>query len=318
MTLTINYLFWLVGIVLLIVGGMILTDKEHPRRLSSGGFWILYALSFLIGDLIPPSIVGVLVIVMALVAGFGGVTAARPKVLSPEARQASAARLGNKLFIPALTIPVVTVVITLAASYLIFGGKPLIDPKNVTLIGFGLGCVIALAVACVMTRDTVGQSMKETRRLVDALSWAAVLPQMLGMLGLVFSDAGVGKAVAHVTTAYINLDYRFVAVAVYCIGMAVFTMVMGNGFAAFPVMTGGVGVPILVGVFHGNPAVMVAIGMFSGYCGTLMTPMAANFNMVPVALLELPDKNAVIKVQVPTALSLLVVNIFLLNFLMFL
>ena len=318
MTLTINYLFWLVGIVLLIVGGMILTDKEHPRRLSSGGFWILYALIFLIGDLIPPSIVGVLVIVMALVAGFGGVTAARPKVLSPEARQASAARLGNKLFIPALTIPVITVVITLAASYLIFGGKPLIDPKNVTLIGFGLGCVIALAVACVMTRDTVGQSMKETRRLVDALSWAAVLPQMLGMLGLVFSDAGVGKAVAHVTTAYINLDYRFVAVAVYCIGMAVFTMVMGNGFAAFPVMTGGVGVPILVGVFHGNPAVMVAIGMFSGYCGTLMTPMAANFNMVPAALLELPDKNAVIKVQVPTALTLLIVNILLLNFLMFL
>jgi uncharacterized membrane protein len=62
---------------------------------------------------------------------------------------------------------------------------------------------------------------------------------------------------------------------------------------------------------------MVAIGMFSGYCGTLMTPMAANFNMVPAALLELPDKNAVIKVQIPTALSLLVVNVFLLNFLMF-
>ena len=48
-----------------------------------------------------------------------------------------------------------------------------------------LGGVVALAVACVLTRDTVGQSMKEARRLVDALSWAAVLPQMLGMLGLV-------------------------------------------------------------------------------------------------------------------------------------
>jgi uncharacterized membrane protein len=46
--------------------------------------------------------------------------------------------------------------------------------------------------------------------------------------------------------------------------------------------------------------------------------MAANFNMVPAALLELPDKNAVIKVQIPTALTLLVINIFLLNFLMFL
>jgi uncharacterized membrane protein len=308
MTLTITYLFWLLGVVLLVIGGMIVTDKEHPRRFTAGGFWILYALIFLIGDKLPASVVGVLVIVMALAAGFGGVTAAKPKLLSLEARKASAAR----------PIPVVTVIITLSASHLIFGGIPLIEKANVTLIGFGIGCVIALAIACVMTRDTVGQSMKEARRLVDALSWAAVLPQMLGMLGLVFSDAGVGKAVAHVTTAYISLDYRFIAVAVYCIGMALFTMVMGNGFAAFPVMTGGVGVPILVGVFHGNPAVMVAIGMFSGYCGTLMTPMAANFNMVPAALLELPDKNAVIKVQVPTALTLLVVNIFLLNFLMFL
>ncbi|MGV2288587.1 DUF979 domain-containing protein [Trinickia sp. YCB016] len=317
MTITLNYLFWLVGLTLLIVGGMILVDKEHPRRFSAGGFWILYAFIFLIGDKLPVEVVGALVILMALIAGFGGVTASKPKMLSEDARRASATRLGNKLFIPALTIPVVTVIVTLAASHLIFGGTPFVDPKNVTLIGFGFGCVIALAVTCVMTRDTVGQSMKEARRLVDALSWAAVLPQMLGMLGLVFSDAGVGKAVAHVTTAYINLDYRLVAVAVYCVGMALFTMVMGNGFAAFPVMTGGVGVPILVNVFHGNPATMVAIGMFSGYCGTLMTPMAANFNIVPAALLELPDKNAVIRIQVPTALAILIANIFLMNFLMF-
>jgi uncharacterized membrane protein len=127
----------------------------------------------------------------------------------------------------------------------------------------------------------------------------------------------VGKAVAYITTSYINMDIRFVAVVVYVLGMALFTIIMGNGFAAFPVMTGGVGVPVLVGVYHGDPAVMAAIGMFSGYCGTLMTPMAANFNIVPAALLELPDKNAVIKVQVPTAAALLVVNIFLLYFLMF-
>jgi uncharacterized membrane protein len=317
MTFTINYLFYLVGIVLLVVGGMILTDKSHPRRVSAGGFWLVYALIFLIGDWIPVPVVGILVVAMALIAGFGGVTGAKPKMLSEDMRRQSAKRLGNKLFVPALTIPIVTVIITLGASHLVFGGTPLIEQKNVTLIGFGIGCVIALAIACVMTRDTVGQSMRETRRLIDALSWAAVLPQMLGMLGLVFSDAGVGKAVAHVTTSYVNMDYRLVAVAVYVLGMALFTMVMGNGFAAFPVMTGGVGVPILVGIFHGNPATMAAIGMFSGYCGTLMTPMAANFNIVPAALLELPDKNAVIKTQVPTALSLLIVNIFLLNWLMF-
>jgi uncharacterized membrane protein len=62
---------------------------------------------------------------------------------------------------------------------------------------------------------------------------------------------------------------------------------------------------------------MAAIGMFSAYCGTLMTPMAANFNIVPAALLELHDKNAVIKAQLPTALPLLLVNIVLLYFLMY-
>ncbi|HKT98120.1 MAG TPA: DUF979 family protein, partial [Paraburkholderia sp.] len=78
-----------------------------------------------------------------------------------------------------------------------------------------------------------------------------------------------------------------------------------------------VGVPVLVGVFHVNPAMMAAIGMFSGYCGTLMTPMAANFNIVPAALLELPDKNAVIRVQVPTGFCILAANIVLLNVLGF-
>ena len=73
---------------------------------------------------------------------------------------------------------------------------------------------------------------------------------------------------------------------------------------------------MLVGVYHGDPAVMAAVGMLSGYCGTLLTPMAANFNLVPAALLEI-DKNAVIRAQVPTAITLLIVNVFLLNFLMF-
>ena len=61
----------------------------------------------------------------------------------------------------------------------------------------------------------------------------------------------------------------------------------------------------------------IAIGI-TLIVGTLMTPMAANFNIVPAALLELPDKNAGIKAQIPTGILLLIVNVFLLYFLMFL
>jgi len=256
-------------------------------------------------------------IAMALIAGFGGVGAGKHPARSETAYQASAQRLGNKLFLPALAIPVITMIGSLLSKQLFIGGVPLIDPKNATLVSLGIGCVLSLGLACWLTRESPVQGLRESRRLTDALGWALVLPQMLGMLGLVFSDAGVGKAVAYVTTSYINMDIRFVAVLVYVLGMAIFTIIMGNGFAAFPVMTGGVGVPILVGVYHGDPAVMAAVGMLSGYCGTLLTPMAANFNIVPAALLELPDKNAVIRAQVPTALVLLLANVFLLNFLMF-
>ena len=317
MVLSINLLYIVVGVILAITALMTLADRHHSKRYSSALFWGLYSLVFLIGDRLPPTWVGVGAIAMAVIAGLRGVGVGKHTEPSPAQYEASANRLGNKLFIPALAIPVVTVIGTLSAKHLSIGGVPLLDPKNTTLVALGVGCVVALLLACWLTRETPLQGMRESRRLTDALGWAVVLPQMLGMLGLVFSDAGVGKAVAHITTSYINMDLRFVAVLVYVVGMALFTIIMGNGFAAFPVMTGGVGVPVLVGMYHGNPAVMAAIGMLSGYCGTLLTPMAANFNIVPAALLELPDKNAVIRAQVPTALALLTANVFLLYFLMF-
>ena len=317
MTLSIQYLYYLVGAVLALTAIATFSDRSNPKRVSSGLFWGLYALVFLVGDQLPPLWVGVGAVAMALIAGFGGVAGGQHKSPSVAEYAASATRLGNKLFAPALAIPLVTMIGTLSAKHLSVGGVPPLDPKNTTLVSLGVGCVLSLALVCWLTRETPAQGMRESRRLTDALGWALVLPQMLGMLGLVFSDAGVGKAVAYVTTTYINMDLRFVAVAVYVIGMALFTIIMGNGFAAFPVMTGGVGVPVLVGVYHGDPAVMAAIGMLSGYCGTLLTPMAANFNIVPAALLELPDKNAVIRAQVPTALALLTANVFLLYFLMF-
>ena len=317
MIIPIQYLYYLVGIILAITAVMTLRDASNPRRFSAGIFWALYAVVFLVGEQLPPVWVGAVAVVMALIAGFGGVLGGKHQPRTDAQYLESAKRLGNKLFIPALAIPLITMVGTLSAKYLVFGGTPLLDPKNTTLVSLGIGCVIALGLACWLTRETPMQGLRESHRLIDALGWALVLPQMLGMLGLVFSDAGVGKAVAYVTTTYINMDIKFIAVAVYVIGMALFTVIMGNGFAAFPVMTGGVGVPVLVHHFGGDPAVMAAVGMLSGYCGTLMTPMAANFNLVPAALLEI-DKNAVIKAQVPTGVLLLLVNVFLLYFLMFL
>ncbi|RAU45167.1 MULTISPECIES: DUF979 domain-containing protein [unclassified Pseudomonas] len=316
MILSIQYLYWLAGLILAITALMTAADRSNPKRWTTGLFWGLFATAFLIGERLPAVWVGAGVLLMALIAGLGGVGFGRHDNLPDAARRESAGRLRNRLFVPALAIPLVTVVGAVGLKAIKFGDVYLLDPANSTFVSLGIGSLVALALACWLTRDTPVQAMRESRRLTEALGWALVLPQMLAMLGLVFNDAGVGKAVAHLATAYINLDIRLIAVMVYVLGMALFTVVMGNGFAAFPVMTGGIGVPVLVGMYGANPAVMAAIGMFSGYCGTLMTPMAANYNLIPAALLELPDKYAVIKAQVPTALAMLVANIALLYGLM--
>jgi len=231
MILSIQHLYILVGLILAITAVMTLADRQHPKRYTSALFWGLYSLVFLVGDKLPPALVGVGAIAMAVIAGMRGVGAGKHDEPTPAQYEASAKRLGNKLFMPALAIPLVTVIGTVLVSKVKIGDAFLLDPKNTTLVSLGVGCVAALALACWLTRETPVQGMRESRRLTDALGWAVVLPQMLGMLGLVFSDAGVGKAVAYVTTSYINMDIRFVAVAVYVLGMALFTIIMGNGFA---------------------------------------------------------------------------------------
>ena len=323
-------LYWLAGVTLLTVAVMSWRDKKNPRRVTTGLFWGVYGLLFFIGDwtyqLIGDKrwvdiIVGIAVVGIALLAGFGGVRLGDYSQTTPQQREVSAKRLGSRLFIPALAIPLVTIIgvvlftFSPQAQYWLFG--PGNHATLITLFSMTVGTLLALGLGWKITGDKLSQPLQEARRLLDSVGCVFILPQVLAMLGLLFTSAGVGGSLAWLTEHYIAVDNRLIAVVVYVVGMALLTMIMGNAFAAFPIITAGIGIPILVLQQGGNPAVMAAIGMFSGYCGSLMTPMAANFNLVPVALLGLPDKNAVIKAQIPTGLLLLVINILLLYFLMF-
>lgn len=313
---TLDHLYALTGAVLLAVAGLTARDRSNPKRWSSALFWALWATIYLAGDLLPPVASGVIVLMLAALGGLGGVSLGRHATREPAQRQASAARHGNRLFLPILAISVTALLGSLLLKDVHLFGRLLTDPKSVTLASVGLGAFVGLAGALWMTRERPVQAVHESRRLLEIMGPAVILPQMLATLGLLFTDAGVGKAVAHIATTTLPVDSAWLAAVAYGGGMALFTMVMGNAFAAFPVMTAGIGIPILLGLHHGNPAVMAAIGMFCGYCGTLMTPMAANFNIIPAALLELKDRNAIIRAQWPTALLLLGVNIVLLRLLM--
>jgi uncharacterized membrane protein len=314
--ITLEHIYWLTGLMMTGVSIVNWRDRSNRRRLNNTAFWGVYAITFLFGSRLPDLVSGFLVIAMVLVASIRGLGQGTDRS-SPEEREESAKRWGNKLFIPALTIPILTVAGTFAFKLVTINGAPLVDVKQVTVISLAIATLVALAVGMILLRPPISAPIREARRLLDAVGWAAVLPQMLAALGALFALAGVGNVVSGLAQRWIPLDTPFVVVVTYAVGMALFTMIMGNAFAAFPVMTAGIGLPLIVQKFGGDPTIMSAIGMLSGFCGTLMTPMAANFNIVPTALLELPDENAVIKVQIPTALILLGANILLMNFLVF-
>ena len=306
--ITLDFVYALLGALALGAAVVNVMDRTHPKRFGNALFWGLWAASFLLGSHLPDFVNGIIVLAMVTVAGLRALGGGSPDRLSAAARLASAARWGNRLFAPALLLPVLALLGTLTLKSVRIGGVVLVDPKQVTLVSLAGATIVSLVVAMAMLRPPALTPLRESRRLLDTVGWAAVLPQMLAALGALFAAAGVGDAVSSLAVRWMPLDHALVAVATYTVGMALFTMLMGNAFAAFPVMTAGIGLPLIVGKFGGDPVVMAAIGMLSGYCGTLMTPMAANYNLVPARLLELGDPNAVIKAQLPTGLLMLAVN----------
>ncbi|HEX9948216.1 MAG TPA: DUF979 domain-containing protein [Allosphingosinicella sp.] len=307
--ITLHHLYILAGLMFAAFAILSATDRSNPKRLGNAAFWGLMAASLLAGDRIGDFGNGLLVLGLAALASFGLIGRSQPPTSSDEQREVFSARFGNRLFLPALIIPAIAFVGTLLYTYTPLKESGLFEAKRETYVLLVLGVLTALAVIFAWLRPPVLAPLQEGRRLVDAMGWATVLPQMLAALGVLFAAAGVGTVIGEITRAVIPQGSVFLTVVVFAVGMAVFTMIMGNAFAAFPVMAAAIGVPLLIQAYGGDPAVVGAIGMLAGFCGTLMTPMAANFNLVPAALLELKDRNGVIKAQVGTALPLLAINI---------
>ena len=286
------FVYTVAGVTFALFAGL----SAVERRPANALFHALLAVSFLVGDRLGDIGNGVLVLALVAIAGTG---------LMKRGHAAGEERpRGNGLFVPALLIPVVAVTGTLLFKQL----PALVDVKQATLVALASGVLLALAICYTWLRPPALQPFREGARLMDDIGWAALLPQLLASLGAVFALAGVGEVLGGLVGRAIPSGSLFAAVAAYALGMAMLTALLGNAFAAFPVMIAAVGLPLLVHAHGGDPAPIAAIGMLAGFCGTLSTPMAANFNLVPAALLELKDRYGVIRAQLPTALPLLVFN----------
>jgi uncharacterized membrane protein len=307
-----HWLYVFAGTVFASFAAASIRSSENPKRWGNAAFWTVLAISFWFGDLLGDVGNGILVLVLVALAGFHLMGRSAAQSTTTKERENFSKRYGNTLFLPALIIPFAAFLGTLLFNYTALRNSGLIDPKSVTLVLLGVGVIVALIVCYAWLRPPAMAPVDDGGRLANAIGWALVLPQMLAALGAVFAQAGVGTTIGAVAGHIIPSGSVFLGVLLYALGMVAFTMIMGNAFAAFPVMVAAIGFPILIQQDGGRAAVIGAVGMLAGYCGTLMTPMAANFNIVPAALLELKNQYGVIKVQVPTAIPLLIVNILIL------
>ncbi len=289
------------GLVLLVFAALTFTDRGNPRRVGSAIFWLILAAVFALGGVMPHWLTGLLVMAMVAIDGAGRITRGSRAEPSKQQQVSEARRLGDMIFLPVLTIPSVTFAVALVAKLL---NHPKFTVSDGALIGLGLGGVLAMAVAVALTDGKVETMMQEGRRLNDAIGAVAILPQLLASLGIIFTAAGVGNLIATGVKSIVPGDNLFLLVLVNCLGMSLFTIVMGNSFAAFPVIASGVLVPLIIEPFGVNAAMAGILTLTAGSSGTLMTPMAANFNIVPTALLNMRDTYGVIKFQLPFALAI--------------
>jgi uncharacterized membrane protein len=320
--LRIEYVYWLIAAFLLFAAWCNLRDRQFARAT----FWLLLGLLFAGGDVVlaqqkagnvwPAQLAGCMVIMLALLAPL---LRRQPhsETTSASERRASALRLGHKLFVPALLIPLVTLLVALFGGHLSIGGAALFAKPQMTLTGLALACVVALLVAARVTRAPLHQGPVEGRRLLDAIGWAALLPLLLAALGEVFTQSGVGVAIAALAGRVLPDGNAFMCLLAFALGMVLFTVIMGNAFAAFPVMMAGIGLPLLVQRYGANPAILGSMGMLCGYCGTLLTPMAADFNLVPAALLELRNPYDVIRAQAWSAVGIFIATFAFMELLVF-
>lgn len=283
------------GVILITSGIYAFKDRGNPKRIGSSIFWLLFGILFIVGPYMNKSMVGGILVGMAILTATKNVAMGSLMNSDDKTREKQAEKIGNAIFIPAVSIGVVAFAI---AQFTKLGG----------LIGLGVGAVSALILTMYVTGENPKYIPYDSSRVLQQMGATIILPQLLGALGAVFSKAGVGEVIAQMMRGIIPDGNRLFGVIGYCVAMALFTMIMGNAFAAFSVITAGIGVPFVIAL-GGNPVLVGALGLTAGYCGTLMTPMAANFNMVPSSVLEMKDKYGVIKTQAPVAILLLVIHI---------
>lgn len=286
----------LIGLVCIYTGVLNARDQSNEKRPGSAAFWCILGALLVLGKWIPDYVAGALLIAMCIPPIIKQVDKGKGGAPTVDEMEGNFQKIGMKIFAPSLAIGVFALIFALFT-------------KISSLVGLTFGVVVGGILLMAFSRDNNPRVfLSDCRRMLDTVGPLSMLPTLLAGLGAVFTAAGVGDVISQLVSGIIPDGNVVVGIIVYAIGMAVFTMIMGNAYGAITVMTVGIGAPFVLSL-GADPTIVGALALTCGFCGTLMTPMAANFNIVPVAILDMKDEYGVIKKQIPIALIMLVVQI---------
>ena len=292
-----NVVWLIIGLITIYAGIKNLLDKENPSRVGTAVFWCSFGVVCGFGTWLPAKVSGALVLIMCLPPIFKKVKIGKVDNPTKEHTEQQFKKIGMKIFIPAFSVAVCSLFFALFSNM-----------SSMVAITLGVVVAMILLIAYDSKQNKPVVFLKDSERFLGITGPLSMLPQLLGCLGGVFTAAGVGDVVAQLVEKIVPKGNVNIGIIVYAIGMVLFTMIMGNAFAAITVMTVGIGAPFVL-AYGANPVVIGMLALTCGYCGTLLTPMAANFNILPVAILNMKDRWGAIKNQVLVAIIMLVFQI---------
>lgn len=295
MTKLLEIVYIAIGIICIYTAVRNLTDRENPSPFGTFLFWASVGTVIAFGRWIPNVINGILLMIMSAAAILKMVKQGQNLAPTAEQTRAKFEQIGLKIFAPALSIGVFSLLFALIGWN--------------ALVGTGFGVLVAMVLLFGFARENRPKVFfDDAARFLSVVGPTSMLPPLLAVLGSIFTLAGVGDIIADIVGRIIPHGNINAGIVVYALGMVIFTMIMGNAFAAITVMTVGIGAPFVLS-YGANPVVIGMLALTCGYCGTLVTPMAANFNIVPVAILDMKDRMGVIKNQILPAIIMIVFQI---------